>query len=147
MAELLETEDHDLHFVHFDALDATGHGTGFSPENEVYTGTLGRIDTRIGSLLTAIADRAGRDEERWLVVVTTDHGGQGLSHGGDTVPHRAIPLVVWGDGLGGGELTGAGEVPGELDVGFVSHMDVHATVLEHLGLASDAAVAGRPRGL
>ena len=149
MAELLEWDDLDVHFVALDDVDHAGHSDGFSPEEPNYVAAIETADELVGRLLSAIASRPTRSEESWIVVVTSDHGGSGTSHGGVTPEHRAIPLIVWGDLVVAGELTGGGEVPGELDVGFVSHMDVHPTILEHLGHPPEESwdLDGASRGL
>jgi len=83
------------------------------------------------------------------VVLTSDHGGIGTSHGGTGVETRAIPLIVAGDGVLTGEMTGSSEVPGELELGFVSHLDVHPTVMQFLGYPpqQDWELDGQVRGL
>ena len=108
MSEVLETDDFDVHFVHLDDVDGAGHSTGFSPDNPDYLEVVGVTDGYVGRLIDAIAARATRDEEDWLVLVTSDHGGSGTSHGGVAPAIRAIPLIISGDGVSPGEFTGAG---------------------------------------
>ncbi len=81
--------------------------------------------------------------------MTSDHGGWGTGHGGITADHRAIPFIVSGDLVTPGEFSGADEIPGELDAGFVSHMDVHPTVMQFLGFPPQDAwdLDGQVRGL
>jgi predicted AlkP superfamily pyrophosphatase or phosphodiesterase len=133
MAGLLRDADHDVHFVHFDDADHSGHASGFSVNNPDYVATVEILDTQVGQLLDAIAARDTRAEESWLVMLTSDHGGEGTSHGGITADHRAIPLLVFGDSVAPVTYVPTNDVPGEMDVGFVSHLDVHPTVLHHLG--------------
>jgi len=149
MSESLENGDYDLHFVHFDDVDGAGHSSGFSPDNPDYLDTVRVTDGYVGRLIDAIAARATRSDENWLVVVTSDHGGLGNSHGGVEPEIRAIPLIISGDGVSPGEFSGAGAVPGELDVGFVSHLDVHPTVMQFLGFPpqEDWDLDGEVRGL
>jgi len=149
MALLLEEEDFDVHFIALDDVDHAGHSYGFSPEEPDYVAAVETADERVGRLVSAIEGRPGRADENWLIVVTSDHGGLGTSHGGITAEYRAIPLIIAGDSVSPGELGGGGDVPGELDVGFVSHMDVHPTVMEHLGHPAEASwdLDGYSRGL
>jgi predicted AlkP superfamily pyrophosphatase or phosphodiesterase len=149
MSEILENGDYDVHFVHLDDVDGAGHSSGFSPDNPDYLDVVRVTDGYVGRLTDAIAARATRSEEDWLVVVTSDHGGLGTSHGGVAPEIRAIPLIISGDGVSPGEFSGAGEVPGELDVGFVSHLDVHPTVMHYLGFPpqDDWGLDGEVRGL
>jgi hypothetical protein len=48
-----------------------------------------------------------------------------------------------------GEFSGADQVPGELDVGFVSHMDAHPTIMTHMGHQTEQVwgLDGAARGL
>jgi len=149
MEELLEEGDFDLHFVHLDDVDGAGHSSGFDPNNAAYLESVRVTDGYLGRLIDAIAGRTSRSQEDWLVVVTSDHGGVGTSHGGITAEHRAIPLIISGDGVSPGEFTGVSAVPGELDAGFVSHLDVHPTVMQYLGIEPQAAwvLDGVVRGL
>lgn len=149
MAEILMWADHDVHFVHFDGPDHAGHASGFSLENPEYVEIVETLDSLVGVLLDSIVSRATREEESWLVVLTTDHGGEGTGHGGITPDHRAIPFLLFGDPVVGGPFTTVDSVPGEMDVGFVSHLDVHPTVLRHLGHppAPEWGLDGFVRGL
>jgi predicted AlkP superfamily pyrophosphatase or phosphodiesterase len=111
----------DVVFVHIDLPDHAGHSTGFSPDNADYITAIEQSDTILGRLLAAIEARPTRVAEDWLVVVTTDHGGSGTSHGAVNAENRTIFLALGGDIDGGGTLPGA------------SHQDVHPTVLTWLG--------------
>ena len=39
------------------------------------------IDGQVGRVLKAIEARSTRGDEEWLIAMTTDHGGEGTSHG------------------------------------------------------------------
>lgn len=85
----------DLLFVHIDHVDAAGHGSGWhTPE---YFDAVKRADALIGDMINAI------DEERaWdstIVIVTSDHGGVGKSHGGQSMAELEIPWLVAGAGI------------------------------------------------
>ncbi len=149
MADLLETEDFDLHFVHLDDVDHAGHSSGFSTGNPEYVEAVEVIDVLVGQMLDAVEARSTRSGESWLIALTSDHGGLSTGHGGTTPDYRAIPLILAGDPVSPGEFPGAGEVPGELDGGFHSHMDPYPTVFEHLGHApqADWGLDGATRGL
>ncbi len=117
--------DHDLsvYFVAWDELDAAGHGYGYGNEIPEYVATVERLDGYLGRLLDARDARTTRQDEDWLVVVTSDHGGIGTGHGGVSDEERTIPLIVPGPGI----------TPGELPADGVSHLDVHPTVMQFLG--------------
>jgi len=124
MGDLLSAGEHDVHFVHLDDPDAAGHGHGFSPEVPEYLAAIERADAAIGRLLDVLLSRPGVAGEEWLVAITTDHGGEGLSHGSFASVCRTIPLV----------LSGASVRPVRLPDGLATHMDLHPTLLTFLGL-------------
>jgi len=123
-----------LLFVHFDDVDLTGHASGFSLDNPRYLAALEATDARIERLLAVVRARPRFADERWLVVVVSDHGGDGAQHGPKDAPNQTIPLV----------LSGAIAARGEL--GAATQADVAPTVLAHLGVPIDPAwqLDGRP---
>eukprot|EP00941_MAST-03F_sp_MAST-3F-sp1_P003409 g3409.t1 len=70
---LAEEETPDLVLWYSHAVDASGHRHGFSITNDNYMKQIKETDVRIGSLIEAV--RARPDDEEWLVLLTTDHGG------------------------------------------------------------------------
>jgi predicted AlkP superfamily pyrophosphatase or phosphodiesterase len=115
----------DLLFVHLDEVDLTGHASGFSPDNPAYIAALEARDAEVGRLVAQVDARAG---EKWLVVVTTDHGGAGLDHGPRDAANETIPLFLRGPGI----------TPRTLPAG-TTHKDVAPTALGHLGISVDPA--------
>lgn len=140
-ATMLREQDRRLVFVHFDDPDHTGHDTGYGPDNPAYVETLAGVDRNIGTLLDAVLERPTVAGEDWLIVLTTDHGGEGTGHGPRTPIHRTIPLLFASPAMAPGVLEGA----------FVSHLDVHPTTLAFLGIEPlatwelDGVVAVRAR--
>lgn len=103
-AELLahpqQGADGDLMFVHLSQVDAAGHAHTYAGEE--YDATVAGADHLVGELLDAIALRATRGQEQWLVILTSDHGGppDGKGHGDNGDRHvREIPFVVRADGV------------------------------------------------
>ena len=86
-------------FLHFDGPDHAGHSTGFSPDNQVYLKSIEEVDQAIGEVITAMKSRADYALEDWAIIVTTDHGGIGYSHGGDSDEERNVFLIVSGDNI------------------------------------------------
>ena len=84
-------------FVHFDDVDHAGHGSGFSPDNSNYINAIETVDAAIGELIIAMKNRPNYTNEDWIIIVSTDHGGIGTSHGGDTEEERTIFMIVSGD--------------------------------------------------
>lgn len=105
----LRTRDPDAMFVYFGSVDEVGHGAidergSFSPENALYLNAISHVDSHIGELLRAMKARPLFAEEDWLVLICTDHGGRGNSHGGDSDAERKIWLAASGRHLNREEL-------------------------------------------
>lgn len=85
----------DVLFVHYPGIDSTGHGVGWgSPEQLV---TINNVDTQVGLLLAAL-DKEGLLAGA-LIIVSTDHGGAGTSHGPEDPRSRNIPWIIAGPGV------------------------------------------------
>lgn len=100
----LRTRNPDAMFVYFGQVDEFGHGAvdsraNFSPDSTLYLNAISHVDSHIGELIRAMRARAKFGEEDWLVLITTDHGGRGNSHGGDSDAERNIWLVAHGSKL------------------------------------------------
>lgn len=86
----LSNDDPDLLFVAFDDVDHAGHGYGFSSTIPEYVQSIETTDAYIGEIVAAMKNRPNFAQEDWLVVVTTDHGGNLAGHGGGTLEERTI---------------------------------------------------------
>lgn len=95
----LRTRDADTMFVYFGQVDEFGHGAtdpraSFSPDSTLYLNAISHVDSHIGELIRALHARPKFTEEDWLILITTDHGGRGHSHGGDSDVERNIWLIA-----------------------------------------------------
>ena len=106
--QLLDPEI-DFLFIHFDETDAAGHGFGFSPDVPQYMNAIEGADAEIGEVITALQNRPTIENEDWLIVSTTDHGGQGFGHGGNTNNERQIWWYASADILETTEIVGIGD--------------------------------------
>lgn len=100
----LRTQNPDAMFVYFGQVDEFGHGAtdsraNFSPDSTLYLNAISHVDSHVGELLRAMRAREKFAEEDWLVLITTDHGGRGNGHGGDSDVERNIWLVAHGKAL------------------------------------------------
>ncbi len=125
-ATLLANNDLDVTFVHFDDLDDAGHANGFSPTVAPYLSAIEGVDTHVGTVLQAVANRPNYASEDWLYLLTTDHGGTGYSHGGNTPEQRTIFYIASGPGAASGVISTPPNI-----------VDIPATVFDFLGLAVD----------
>ena len=139
MSDFLYANDYDVHFLHLDDPDAAGHSAGFAVGNPLYLEAISNSDTYIGGLLDSLLMRPTIEDEDWLIVVTTDHGGGGFDHGAMNAENQTVFLVVAGTSV----------VPGLIPGPNVTHMDVHPTVMFFLGLPpkADWNLDGQIRGL
>lgn len=100
----LRTRHADAMFVYFGQVDEFGHGAtdsraSFSPDSTLYLNAISHVDSHVGELIRAMRAREKFAEEDWLVLITTDHGGRGNGHGGDSSEERNIWLIAHGKDL------------------------------------------------
>jgi predicted AlkP superfamily pyrophosphatase or phosphodiesterase len=119
-----------LTFIHLDHVDDAGHTHGHgSPQ---YYAAVAEADRLIGLVLGGLEDAGIAD--RTVLLVTSDHGGVGKKHGGNTMAELEIPWIVRGQGVAAGK---------ELSTP-VNTYDTAATVAFLLGLKPPACWIGRP---
>ncbi len=122
--DLLQSGDPDILFLHFDQVDGTGHGSGFSPANPPYLNAIENVDGHLVEVWNAVTSRPTFSSEDWLVICSTDHGGLGTGHGGNTNAERTIFFLVSGSASAvGTTISPAPEI-----------VDVPATVFDFLGI-------------
>jgi arylsulfatase A-like enzyme len=89
-----------LAFLHFREPDQAGHT--YEWMSRPYHEAVAEVDEALRRMEEAI--RASGRAERTVVIVTSDHGGSGTGHGGDTPEHVTIPWVCVGPGAGSGRV-------------------------------------------
>jgi hypothetical protein len=129
-AASIVASDFDLMLVHIYRVDDAGHTYGWmSPE---YLEAVSHADEAIGTILNGLRD-AGKTGTT-LVIVTADHGGEGIEHTVDVPANRTIPWVIAGPGV---------QHDYQLTT-LVGIMDTAATVLFALGLEVPEDWQGEP---
>lgn len=113
--------DVDAMFVFLDDIDHAGHSYGWLSNN--YYGSVQTADTQIGRMLDAIRARPDFANEDWQIIVTSDHGGYGTSHGPRSAAYFTIPFLVASRTVSQGVLSGRPH-----------NMDTMASVLTHFGV-------------
>ncbi|QOG02902.1 alkaline phosphatase family protein [Flavobacterium sp. MDT1-60] len=86
----LTNDNPDVLFVAFDDVDHAGHTYGFASTIPQYVSTIETTDSYVAAVIAAMKSRPNYANEDWLVVVTTDHGGNLAGHGGGTIEERTI---------------------------------------------------------
>ena len=126
LAAHIGSSDTDVHFVHLDDVDGAGHASGFFSGSSTYLAAIETVDTDIGVILDGILNGPNVVNEEWLIILTSDHGGDTAgTHGTVGLDYQIIPLIV-----AGAQLPKA-----MLPSGIGNHMDVHATLLDFFGVA------------
>ncbi len=97
-AEYLKAANPDVVFCYQGSVDGTGHKHGFHPTVPEYISAIETVDGNVGDLISAVKSRPNYEQEDWLIVVCTDHGGKGTTHsnGVDVPEIRTIFLIVSG---------------------------------------------------
>lgn len=143
-ARRLRTGDPHVIFLHFDDVDAAGHGTAFDPRVPEYIAEIEDVDRQVGVVRAALAERPTRADEDWLILSSTDHGGFGSSHGGASPEERTIYVIAAGDGvpqrqIGLDPACDTTDVDGCAWVGTPRIVDIAVTGLVHMGVEIDPA--------
>ena len=90
----MATEELDILFLDFDHIDHAGHSYGYGPDIPEYLNTIEDVDGYIGWVISAMESRLNFENEEWLVIITSDHGGNISGHGGQTIEERTIPIIL-----------------------------------------------------
>ncbi|MFJ9829474.1 alkaline phosphatase family protein [Streptomyces sp. NPDC101160] len=132
--DVLRNQNPDVLFVYFGETDEIGHTYGAASPK--YTDAIDVQDGYLGRLLAAVKARPTYADERWTVIVATDHGHLDAGgHGGSTIEERRTFVLAQGPGI----AAGARPVDTRL-------VDVAATVFRQLGITPDPAwgLDGKP---
>ena len=119
-----------LTFVHLDHVDIAGHRDGHGSSG--YYASVEEADRLIGIVLEGL-ESAGMRESA-TVIVSSDHGGVGTGHGGESMAEVEIPWIIQGPLVSGGISI---ESP-------IDTYDTASTVAHLLGLRQPDGWIGRP---
>lgn len=132
--------DPDVLFVYWALPDATGHEKGFHPNVGEYRRAIQTVDRFAGVVLRGLWRRKTLPGEDWLVIVTSDHGGQGTHHrNGQNDPDvLTVFMIVSGPAARRGRIGQPTYI-----------VDAPVTALTHLGVSIDDGwgLDGRAVGL
>lgn len=83
MINSVTTEDCDISFCIFELPDHTGHETkpGFWNGNPQYVKAVTECDKNAYKIINAVKARKTYDDEDWLIIISSDHGGHRTTHG------------------------------------------------------------------
>ena len=88
MEEVSSEDCADFVFIIYENTDSAGHDFGFSFNNPIYKNAFNKKDAYGYEVIKAIESRETYATEDWLIIVTSDHGGFGTGHGGESIQER-----------------------------------------------------------
>ena len=121
-ADYIRARPPDVFFMQLDFIDGAGHSHGY--RSSEYLEQISATDTLVGKMIDAIRDAGVLDES--LIILLSDHGGEGTSHGSD---HPDCLNIFWacrGPGIRSGI-----ELEAEINI-----MDTAAVAAHALGLTT-----------
>ncbi len=83
----------DFIFAIYEGTDAAGHAFGFSTNSPIYEAGFVINDILAYATIEAIENRENYEAEDWLIIITSDHGGFGTGHGGNTIQERMTFII------------------------------------------------------
>lgn len=117
-------------FVHLDHVDGAGHAYGHGTPQ--YYQAVAKADTLIDNIRQATTDAGIADDT--VILVTSDHGGVGKGHGGESLAELEIPWIAYGKDIN----------PGTRLYLPINTFDTAATAAWLLGAKIPYAWIGRP---
>ncbi len=129
-ADYIRAKRPNFLFVHLDHVDHAGHAYGHGTAK--YYASVAKADALIAKIRQATVDAGIADET--VILITSDHGGVGKGHGGETLAELEIPWIAYGKGIKPGV---------ELDLP-INTFDTPATVAALLDVEIPYAWLGRP---
>ncbi len=130
VSEIYQQENPRSVALQINSVVETARQSGFG--SSAYLDAIEEADALIGGLLASL--EADGKRSKTLVLVTSDHGGTGSEHGGDSMDELEIPWILNGPGIKEGHVL---EDP-------VTIYDTAPTVLFALGIAPPDVWVGRP---
>ncbi len=93
--EMIRRHQPQVMFIHFPGTDNVGHAKGWGSPAQL--ATIEAADTELGEVLSVLEELKLKDDT--FIIVTSDHGGAGRTHGPDDARSRHIPWIAVGPGV------------------------------------------------
>lgn len=87
-SDLINENCSDFIFTILEYCDHSGHQKGFYTGKKSYQNAFYNADSSALEIISEIKNRETYDEEDWLILLTTDHGGKGRDHGKASIQER-----------------------------------------------------------
>lgn len=96
MIKSVTTDNCDISFCIFELPDHTGHETklGFWNNNPRYIKAVTECDKNAFKIIKAIENRAAFNDEDWLIIISSDHGGHRRTHGRQLLSDKMIFIAT-----------------------------------------------------
>jgi len=82
-------------FIYYGHPDETGHEKGFNTSE--YYQAISETDAEIGRLVDSI--KYAGIYNNTVIIITSDHGGKGYGHGGESMIELEVPWIILGPGI------------------------------------------------
>ncbi len=82
-------------FLYYGLADKTGQSKGFTSKE--YYQAISEIDTEIGKLVAGLQEM--KMSQNTTLIITSDCGGSGYSHGGESTTELEVPWIISGQGV------------------------------------------------
>lgn len=123
---LLKQKAPEFTFLLLSQVNHEGLRSQYGPDSPSYLNAVEKTDALVGRVVKAISARVKEVQEEWLILITSDHGGEGSHHQISDFRSPNIDttfLIAFGPTIDSGEIEG--------ETGLV---DVTALALDHLGI-------------
>jgi hypothetical protein len=117
-------------YIYYGHPDETGHSKGFNTKE--YYQSINEIDTEIGKIIAGIQEYGMA--KNTTIIITSDHGGVGFGHGGESMLELEVPWIIAGPGIKKNALL---DSPNDL-------ANTSPTIAKILGLKTPAEWIGKP---
>lgn len=93
--DYLKNNDPDFLLVQLSGLIEGGENGGFLIANPNYKAALDLVDEHIGELLSAVETGEDYENQDWLIVITSPHGGDSDGNYGGTTPEEMLTYSLY----------------------------------------------------
>jgi len=144
--ETLKQDRVDFAFVYLGSVDETGHVHGFHPSVDLYTEQISMVDGLVGDLVNALSQRQEFQQEDWLIIMSADHGGEGLGHGGgrDNSVVFSVPMLVSGPAAAKGSDLGRATATTDVVAVALAHLKIEPQKDWNLQGSAEGWIQGKP---
>lgn len=94
MADIAQADCSDFIFSIFEYCDHIGHDTGFCMNNPEQVQAFADVEKASKTIIETIKARENYENEDWLIIITSDHGGYNTWHGGPTMQERYTFIIA-----------------------------------------------------